>query len=337
MNAKYIFSLVSLLLLLFFNTACGTESTWDSPPSLRGDISVSINTAYELNQCIVRLTGEVYTYEYEGDEYLGEGDVRSSRWINLTTGGEGWVWRHGDNTWHADVPVALGDNVIDVIVENSFYDTAVATINATHPYSHEPSVHYVLGSGTSAHNAEFKTYIETGGHENISLVVYYGTSPSEMNSTVNADMLSDWRSSQHPDSSHCQIFTGIASGLTKGATYYFQNLFSGPSSSYWLSVDSFSMIVPATISDFTCGAFNIDVTVNPNGYNTTIEFSGLEYVCFFSCFDYYRTNISPGPLELGNGESPVHFNGSAALSDFYYLDVTATNVGGTSTARCYLN
>ncbi len=296
-----------------------------------GDLepNVSIPMPY-ISITIDEPTSDPFYEEFTSDVTLsGKYDTPTTykpdiSWVNHTTGKYGVCdLSYYTPTWSSTVPVAVGDNLIEVTVMDSHGQTDSASITITHPNYHEPYIVDFTGYGTSAHDATFQTDIETGGYSN-NLNIYYGTNPSLLQSVITFDV---------SDSPHLQSFAATVSGLTKGLTHYYQiTLSGGAAGSYSSSTKNFDMIVTPTITGLTCSVNSFTLTINPNGYVTNV----YGYPCLAEVMNICdELDVSWG---LHGSESPLTLSwGNIDLSRYDFLLIEAINLGGTRYQRCYLN
>ena len=129
-------------------------------------------------------------------------------------------------------------------------------------------------------------------------------------------------------------FTGLAQGSTVtatygGETYRFTLSYTGGTGNditLTRSPSSPPVIVPATATYTGATSVRLDGTVNPNGFNTTVQF---EYGTTTS----YGTSV---PVTLANANGTAAESVSLSLSDLalgtYHYRITATNLEGTTSS-----
>jgi uncharacterized delta-60 repeat protein len=129
-------------------------------------------------------------------------------------------------------------------------------------------------------------------------------------------------------------FTGLAQGSTVtatygGETYRFTLSYTGGTGNditLTRSPSSPPVIVPAKATYTGATSVRLDGTVNPNGFNTTVQF---EYGTTTS----YGTSV---PVTLANANGTAAESVSLSLSDLalgtYHYRITATNVEGTTSS-----
>ncbi len=317
---KVVFDIAALLLIAFVITACGGASgdqgSGASIPMPYIAITIDEPTSgpfYEVYESDVTLSGTYDTATYTA--YIN--------WVNHTTGkyGQCNVNRTiSPTSWSETVPVAVGDNLIEVTVMDKYGQTDSASITITHPNYHEPYIIDFTGYGVSAHDATFQADVETGGYNDV-LNIYYGTNPSLLQSSITFYV---------SDSPHLQSFAATVSGFTKGATYYYQSTLSGGTvGSYTISTRSFDMIVAPTVLELTCNRSGFTATINPNGYSTSVYGNGIFW------FGGDQLDVF---LDFGSGESPVTLSsGPIDLSKYVFLDIFVTNEGGVQERFCSLD